>query len=925
MSTASIIGRDHELKTIRAFLGEPTTAALMLEGEAGVGKTTLWQYGLAAAAAADYQIMATQATASESEYGFAALADLLREPASAVLPELPLPQRRALEVAVLLVEPGPVPYQPRAIAVAFLEVLRLAARNRPVLVAIDDEQWIDPASSAVLDFAVRRLKHERISFLLTRRSGIGEAPLALHRALSPESLTRIRLGPLSLGALHELLRRRLGVAFTRPTLRRLADTSGGNPFFALELGRAVVSHGSGIETEEPLPVPETLQALVANRLRALPERTREALLLASLASEPTVALIARSLHGDGWQRLRPAVKAELITLEGERISFVHPLLASVAESSVDLGRRRQAHRRLADAVQDPEERAFHLSLAAEGPSEAVALALELAANRARARGASDTAAVLSERAARLTPDGRPEDARRRTFLAVESHFDAGALERAERLLERLAETSRPGKLKAEAFARLANVRLHLRGSAAAIRDMETALEEASDDLALQGEVERTLAWAHHDNGDLASARAHALKAADLAEGLGDPAPLANALATQAFMEFVAGRGLDNSLIERALAIEPEHSTGLELPRWIKAMLLEWTGDHLQARSILEGLQADSLQRGQDVEIPFVVIHLARLALHAGDWARAKALVAEALEGTLQMGLEQEQAFALATASLVEAHYGRVEASRDLFMQGLALAERVGTEPARFEFLAARGFLELSRGDAPEAHKVLAALVRTVTAAGFEEPSVFRFDADEVEALISLGLLKEAGAAIARLEKHARVVPSLWTVAVVARCRGLLEASNGDVPAALATLDAAYRFAVDLGEPFELGRTLLARATVQRRAKRWADARRSLDDAVKTFEQLGAGLWTIRARKELARVPGRASAGKALTPTEQRVAELVAEGRSNKEVAAALFVTVKAVEANLSRVYVKLDARSRSELAHRFPRERPPKL
>ena len=355
------------------------------------------------------------------------------------------------------------------------------------------------------------------------------------------------------------------------------------------------------------------------------------------------------------------------------------------------------------------------------------------------------------------------------------------------------------------------------------------------------------------------------------------------------------------------------------------MLLEWTGEDRRAWSLLENLQAERLQRGEDIEIPFVVVHLARLALHAGDWTRAKRLAAEALEQAQQMGLEDEQAFALATASLVEAHCGRVEAARELAQQGLALAERVGIEPARFELLAVRGFLELSLGNPAAAHGVLAPLAKALTRAGFEEPAVFRIHSDDIEALIALGLMEEAAAELERLEAHARVVPSLWIVMAVARSRGLLDAARGDVPGAVTRLQAAHRAAVELDEPFELARTLLALATVQRRAKSWADARRSIVEALRTFDRLGALLWATRARAELSRVPGRTPAGRSLTPTERRVADLVAEGRSNKEVAAALFVTVKAVEANLSRVYAKLAVRSRSELAHRFAWEREPKV
>ncbi len=798
--------------------------------------------------------------------------------------------------------------------------------RRPLLIAVDDEQWIDAASSAVLAFAIRRLKGEPIGFLFTRRSDRDdELPVGIERAFSLERLTLMRLGPLSLSALHDLLRSLLAVTFAPPTLRRLADTSAGNPFFALELARALISHGGDLKMDEPLPLPKTLAAILASRLQALPKATQEALLVASLGSNPSVALIARALPGDGWQRIRPAVEAEMVQFDGDRIHFVHPLLASVAQASVDLGRRREAHRRLAQVVLDPEERALHLSLGAEGPSEAIAAVLEQSAKRARSRGASDTAAVFSEGAVRLTPVRRPEDARRRTLLAVDSHRDAGVLDRAEHLLERLVEASPPGTLKADALSRLASIHIQRHGPTATIHAAETALAEAADDPRISAAIEQTLNWAHHNNGNLASARFHAQRSVALAERVGEPRYVASALATHAFMEFIAGKWLDVQLIERAVSLESEEHELMTSPRWIHGMLLEWTGELRRAESLLASLQAENIGRGQKGQVPFATIHLARLSLQSGDWALARRIATEALEQTLQMSLGDEQAYALATAARVDAHWGEVESARELARQGLALVDRTESEPARFEFLAILGFLELSLGDPAAAHEVLASLAAAASAAGFEEPAILRFDPDYADALIGLGRLEEAASVIERLETHMRAVTNSWTRMATTRSRGLLEAARGDSPGALATLDAAHLAAVELGEPFELARTRLALGTVQRRAKRWADARRSLVEAQRTFEQLGALLWARRARDELSRVPGRTAAGRALTPTERRVAELVAEGRSNKEVATALFVTVKAVEANLSRVYAKLAVRSRGELAHQFAREREPKV
>jgi DNA-binding CsgD family transcriptional regulator len=925
---STVIGRDVELATLREFLSSDRElpAALILGGEAGIGKTTLWHAGVEIAQAS-HQVLVAQAASSEAEFPFASLSDLLGERAAQVLPKLPLPQRRALEVALLLAEPGEDVPHPGAIATAFLNVVRLIAAEAPVLVALDDIQWIDPPSRRVLEFLVRRLEGEPVALLVARRTEREESPpLGLARAFPEKGLAEVRIGPLSLGALHEVLRARLGLTFARPTLRRIAEASGGNPFFALEIARAVSSSGRRIDPGEPLPIPETLDDLISDRIAGLPAETREALLVAALAAAPTIEVVGAALPDDPWERLRPALEAEAIEIDREQIRFTHPLLASATEGRADLGQRRDMHRRLAAVVSEPEERARHLALAAGAPDEAVASAIEQGAARAVARGAPDVAAALEESAARLTPPQHADDGRRRILLAADHHLHAGALERAQGLLEELVADAPAGALRAKALARHTRNRfLQTGGPALAIGDLETALAEASKDTALQSVIERALAWTHQHAGDLASAQQHARAAVELAEQVDDDPALAGAIATHAFMKFVAGRGLDVELIERAVRLEPEPPPEVARPGWIYGLLLEWSGEHERARSLLERVLRESQQRGDELELPFSMNHLAKLALRAGDVARAKAIAAEVLEHTLQMRLEEEQTYALATVSLVEAHCGNAKAARELTEQGLALAERVGIEPPRFELLAVVGFLDLSLGQAEAAHRVLGPLVQALAAAGVGEPAVFRVEPDEIEALITLGRLEQARAALDRLVAHARAVPSRWIAAVVARSGGMLEAAHGDTRRAVATLEDAREKAAALGEPFELARTVLALGSAQRRAKRWADARHSLEEAKRIFERVGARLWVERAQEELARVPGRRPRGSRLTPTERRVAELVAEGRANKEVAAALFVTVKAVEANLSRVYAKLGVRSRTELAQRFARETEPKL
>jgi DNA-binding CsgD family transcriptional regulator len=922
---SSVIGRDAELTALSEFLREESVspAAFVVEGEVGIGKTTLWRAGIEMAGSS-YRVLVARATASEAEFPFGKLAELLDEQAAILLPKLPEPQRRALEVALLLADPEDPPH-PHTIATGFLGAIRLLATESALLLAIDDVQWVDRPSRRALEFILRRLKREPVKFLLAGRDvRPASGPFDLARSLPDDRVFRVRVGPLSLGALHELLHTRLGLTFPRPTLRRIAEASGGNPFFALELARTLSARD--IDPGEPLPVPETLQDVVSDRLDGLPAETREALLVVALAAAPTVQLIRGALSGDPWERLRPAIALEAVELNGEHIRFSHPLLASLTEAGADLGRRRDAHRRLADIVPEPEERARHLGRATDAPDEAVAAEVEVGANRALARGAPEVAAALAETAARLTSLDRPETARRRMLTAATNYVYAGTLDRAENLLERLIAETAPGRQRAEILARLASIHFMLgRGVAACIDELERALIEAGIEPQLQSEIERSLAWMEQTAGNVNAACIHAAAAAQLAEEVGERALLAASLAALAYMRFTAGRGLDIKLIERAVSLEPERTPFVARPAWIYGTLLGWAGEHQHARSVLERLERDSHERGDDIEIPLALSQTARLALRTGDFPRARQIATECLEYTTQMGYEEEQTFAIATAALVEAHLGSVEATRELTRQGLALAEQAGVGTVRFQLLAISGFLDLSEGDAAAAHDRLGPLIEALEAAGFREPAVFRTEPDEIDALIALGRTEQAQAVLDKLAAHATAVPSPWTVAVLARARGMLEAASGDAPGAITTLEDATDKAARLGEPFEVGRTLLALGAAQRRAKRWAEARRSLEEAKRTFERIGARLWLQRAEEELGRVPGRRPGAEALTPTERRVAELVVEGRRNKEVAAALFVTVKAVEANLSRIYAKLGVRSRSELARRLVDEGDPKV
>jgi hypothetical protein len=419
----AIVGRDEELSLVAAFLGAPDerSAALVLEGEAGIGKSTVWRHGVDVARGNGFHVLEARPSESETALSFAGLGDLLGEAADDVLLQLPPPQARALEVALLLRDPGVAPADQRRISTAVLGALRALARRRRVLVAIDDLQWLDAPTLAVIEYSARRLRDEAVALLLTRRLVGNDLPLGLERAFGVQ-LRRVALGPLSLGSLHRLLHERLDEPLPRPLLRRIHERSGGNPFFALELARAQA-------TEPGDELPETLGALVRDRLAGLPAATQRALAVAAALAQPVVEVVDGFAEGT-VDALAAAEEARVVAVRCGAIRFAHPLLASGAYLAVDAPMRRANHARLAELVRDPEEAARHLALAAPGAHPQVATALASAAEHARARGAPAAAAELLERAAHLTPAEDAAAARGRLSDAAYYHFESGDSRRA---------------------------------------------------------------------------------------------------------------------------------------------------------------------------------------------------------------------------------------------------------------------------------------------------------------------------------------------------------------------------------------------------------------------------------------------------------------------------------------------------------------
>ena len=928
-SALEVVGREEELDAIVGFLGDVQRwpAAVLLEGEAGIGKTTLWQAGVEAALASSFTVLAARPVEAETAFSFAAMGDLLEGCLDDVLPKLPGPQRSALEVGLSLVEARGQPPDQRAVAMGFLGALRALAASQPLVVAIDDVQWLDPSSAGIVGFAARRLRDEPVGLLLARRSGDQRLPLGPDGAISENRSRRLRIGPLSFGAMHRLLRDRLGITFPRPTLQRIHTTSGGNPFFAFELARAVEARGGRLEPGESLP---GVNELVRLRLDALPPESLSALAAAAALSQPTVDLVS-AVSGAAPSVLEPAVGAHLIELDDDRIHFAHPLLASAAYGAADAAGRRQLHGRLAELVQDPEERARHLARSATGPNSMVAAALDDAAALAAARGATTAAADLAELAGRLTPTDAVDASVRRALAAARHQFDAGDAARARALLEAAVASGVTGPLRVEALVRLGRALVTAVDLRLGTDYLREALALAGPEDPLRAEAEAGLAVAlFRMLEDLPSAAWLARSAADLMERRGDTLMQANFLSEECLVAALLGRSGAIAEARRAADLWDTATEIEDLPPslflrgaygvgFIWAVPLLWADDLAASRSLLQRTLERVRELGDDGTYVLILRHLSYLNWLAGNWTEAAKQAAEGYEIAQQMGQPIQQAFMVATRAFVDAHCGMIDAARAEAAEGLALAEETSEMWAEALSLQALGSLELALGNPGETHRHLGPLAERVESAGVREPgaSVARFIPDEIEALVELGYLEEAERLLERLETRGRKLDRASALAAAGRCRGMLCASQGDLVGARAAFDSAVREHSRVSLPFEHARLLLALGSLQRRTRDRRGARASLEQAVVIFERLGAAIWTERTRGELGRIAGRAPSPGELTPTERRVAELVAEGRTNKEVAAELVVTVRTVESTLTKVYAKLGVRSRTELAHRL--------
>jgi len=901
----ALIGREDELAAARAFLAGAHGRVLVVEGDAGIGKTTFLGAARAEAETAGQRVLAAEAGPLEGPLAFSGLHDLLPAPLADVGDRIPAAQRRVLERALLLTG-SDAPVEPGQLAFAVLGVLRAFADHGAVLIVVDDEQWLDEPSTTALGYALRRSAGTQLRFVVSHRSGTDER---LAGGLPSSRVERVHLRPLSLGATHRLIVDAYGNPLPRPVLMRVHDTAEGNPFYALELARALLEAGQPAEPSRPIPVPTTLETLIQARLAELSVEGRTLVLHAAAMAPPERnALVAAA----GEAAFDEVLERRVLEVERGQIRFAHPLLAAGAYSSTPPHAVRAAHRRLATLVSRPDRRARHLALAAEEPSAEVARTLDDTAERHAALGAATNAAEYAELALELTPIDDADARERRTVRAAELAREANLMARAVALAEPFVAHADAGPLRARALLALARARgddLHLK-----VELLRRAASEAGDDAELRLGCERYLAEILM-NGDVADAQAHAATALRLADQIAQPQAVGAALALLVLIHSYAGAPLDDGVIERALALDDTPGLrGYSLPATTAGIWLMYRDRLTESRDLLESSYARAAESGDDWSRVIVSYHLAELECRAGRLQEAERWSSDGLELIEQLEHEAARSAHLAVQALVDLYRGRLDEASTSAQAALELATEVGDEMFRLQSQAVLGVISLARGDAGGAAELLGPLHAEMDDVGFREPSLFLVLPSAIEALAQAGASDQAAALLAVLEERAALLDSVSSRAAAARCRGLVAVARGQLEDGVLELEAALDYHARIGDELEAARTLTMLGSVQRQVLRRSQARNTLTAAIETLDRLGAAGWADCARRELARIGGRVREGE-LTAGERRVAELVAEGRSNKDVAEALVVTVRAVEANLTRVYEKLGIRSRTELVH----------
>lgn len=890
-------GRAAEVDRIARFLDLVVTGArgFALRGEPGIGKTTLWRHALSTWRARGGRVLSARPAQEEAALSMSTLLDLL--PAAGLHPRMADPDGDPLVAG-------------RAVHAALAEELR----RGPVLLAVDDVQWLDAASARAMRYALRRLEDRPLGVLTTiRTTPAVPDPLDLPSQWSPDRVDAIDLGPLGLDETRRIVGQVVSAISPR-LLRRIHDVSGGNPLFALELARGLPQGSPGGPAGQDVGLPRSLSHAVGARLENVPDTVLPLLHVVSALGRTTVAQVREFLPE---QEIEPLVLAAdrlgILTVGPDlELRFSHPMVGSVVYERMHPLTRTALHARLAAHTSDPDLRARHLGLSAERPDGDVADALAAAAERAAARGAGAAAAELGEMAVRLTPDGRGDAGHRYRLALVRYLVAAGEMARALDVADRLIAGLPPGATRARAH--VLRAQLESDDTEAGEAHLMQALADAADDAELRGQVLDQLGWLRGVfRGDLAAGIECAREALAIARGGDDPEFEMSAAAGLSNLETLAGHPRPD-LMARAVEIEdavgrPPMWSG---PRVLLAEQLLWQGDLTTARTLLQEAVAEADRRRHERWRPYSLYDLAAVEGAAGNLVLADELLHKAVESARDCEDAHVESWIFYRLALVATWLGRAEDARSAARRRLDAALRHGQRPGVARARSVLGLLALSEGDPATAATELVAAVEALTQMGLRHAGAVPAVPDAIEALTLAGDVDAAERLLVdTLRPQAAAVGSRWVDAAVVRAAGTVALGRGE-PAAADLLDEAAAAFECLGFRPDAARASLLRGRALVRLGRRTAAADCLAGARDAFAAMSATLWLQQAVDELERVaPGRSTG--ALTATERRVAALVASGRKNKDVARELFVSVATVEAHLTRIFRKLGIASRSEL------------
>ena len=907
-----LYGRDLERSRIGELLEgarASRSAVLVIVGEPGVGKSALLED--ARARAEGMRVLSGSGIESEAHLPFAALHQVLR-PVLGLVENLPQPQAGALRRALGLTAGGGD--DRFLISLAVLSLLAEAAEQQPLLCIVDDAHWLDDASADALVFAARRLEAEGIVMLFTAREGET-------RRFEAPGLPELRIDGLDPAAAGALVDHAAGSALSPELRGRLVAETEGNPLALLELSSSLSeAQRSGAEPVlAPIPVSARIERAFLERVHRLPEETQVLLLVAAAddTGELATVLQAGAQLGAGAEALDAAEQAGLAQVHETQLELRHPLVRSAVYQGAPLSKRQAAHRALAsvlDGDAEADRRAWHKAAASVEPDPSVVEELEQAAERARRRSGFATASLAYERAAALTPDDHQRV--RQLTAAAENAWLAGRLDRARTLLERArplaaepieqADINRwRGLLELDRGMPADGYQILMRAAA------EVAPVDGGRALGLLNLASAAAAYAGDDNAQIA--------VAELARGLAvEETPYSRMLAALLVGIGSHAKGdFDTAVPKLRLALELVDelvgegvATALQAPMALlytgRAAL--YLGDDRAAHRAHSEAAARARETGTLGALTQILPILTISEVWAGHWDSGSATAREGLRLGRELGQDHLVAQALVLLALIAALRGDEEECRTLAAEGHELASARGLGVVAEIAQWALALLELGLGRAEEAVRREREISHTL--------AIYWSLLDRVEAAVRAGEQDSARPWLASFERWVESNEAAWGQAVLSHCCALLceEASEAE---------HLFRRALEAHEqatrPFERARTELAFGEFLRRSRRRVEAREHLRAALDAFERLGAKHWAERARQEL-RASGQTARTREpstrgdLTAQELQIARFVAQGLSNREVAAQLFLSPRTIDFHLRNVFRKLGLSSRTQLA-----------